>query len=179
MSEVHRFSRLWLTLALLLVSSLILTCKTPDPGAPGGTAPAPAPAPIAPSRSGPSVAPETGPCNSQGKGDENRDRPIVCVDDSAGALSVHPDPVRAHEVMSTDRKTPPVIQWFTRSGRGDLKVEFKDAGCVTDIDCNKNGHCKAKVIPLGGAGEKRCKYDVLLEGHPTLDPDTIIVGCCG
>lgn len=171
MSVVHRLPRLWLPSALLLLSFFLLTCATqpaPDAGASAsGTGPAPS-----------QIAAETGPCGN-GQGDENRDRPIVCVDDSADALTVNPDPVRVHEVMSTDRRTRPVIQWWTRSG-GNLRVEFKDAGCVRNINCNGN-HCRANVEGRleAGATEKRCKYDVIVDGHPTLDPDTIIVGCCG
>jgi hypothetical protein len=173
MSVVHRLPRLWLPSAVLLLSFFLLTCATqpaPDTGASAsGSAPAP-------SRS--QIAPAAGPCGN-GQGDAHRDRPIVCVDDSADALTVNPDPVWVHDVMSTDRRTRPVIHWWTRTG-GSLRIEFKDAGCVRDMNCNGN-HCRANVSgrPEVGAAEKRCKYDVIVDGHPTLDPDTIIVGCCG
>ena len=170
MSAVHRLSRFWLPSVLLLASTFLLTCATRPPDDTGGGTPSPSPS---------RVAPTGGPC-AGGVGDTNRDRPIVCVDDSANELTVNPDQVWVHDVMSSDRRTRPVIQWWTRSG-GNLRIAFKDPGCVGDITCDGRGHCRANVVgrPEAGATEKRCKYDVMVDGHPTLDPDVIIVDCCG
>lgn len=139
------------TLVLLAASALLLTCAPMKNLAPG-------------------------PC-AAGPGVGHPDRPIVCVDDSSPGLSVYPDPVVVHEVMSTDKSTPPVINWFTKSGAGDLHVRFKDERCVRNIRCN-GGHCMATVTQITSGEETRCKYDVLLTGHPTLDPEAVIVRCC-
>ncbi|HYR27210.1 MAG TPA: hypothetical protein VEU30_02020 [Thermoanaerobaculia bacterium] len=121
----------------------------------------------------------TNACAGGSKPARDNDRPIVCVDDSASVLSVSPDPIVLHDVMSTDRSTPGAIQWFTRSGNGDLQIRFRNTECVKSVRCN-DGHCTAvaaKKLPKQ-ADEVRCKYDVLLTGHPTLDPETVLTGCC-
>lgn len=146
---------------LLVAMFLLVTCAAqPDPetGPPGLTGPAG--------------------CRPEGKGRRNADAPVVCVDDSADVLTVHPDPVRLHDV-TRDNAGPGTLQWFTRSGKGKLEIRFRDEGCVKRVNCN-GGHCTAVAAkkmsrPLE---EQRCKYDVILTGHPTLDPETVLTGCC-
>ena len=113
-----------------------------------------------------------------GGGKTDPDRPMVCVDDSSDTLRVYPDPVKFNDVLSTDKTMSPAILWFTKSGRGNLEIRFRDEGCVRDVRCN-GPQCvgaAARLDPL--EPERRCKYDVMLTGHPTLDPETIIVRCC-
>lgn len=171
MSEVFRFLRPRNPFVLLAVMFLSLTCATqPDPGMPdpGGTSIAPPPNP---SRAG-------NPCLGGGKGEKNPDRPIVCVDDTAEVLTVDPDTVWIHDTLSTDRSTPAAIQWFTKTGNGELRVRFKDERCVRNVVCTGT-RCNAVAARKVAKGEEiRCKYDVLLTGHPDLDPETVLVGCC-
>lgn len=122
-------------------------------------------------------------CASTGEGSPNRNTPVVCVAKGADAVTVQPESVHVWNVLSTDRRTPPTLQWITRSGGGNLQITFKDSGCVDTPVCNGKGHCGAKVITgLGataaaGAEIKRCRYTITLDGL-VLDPDTVIVGCC-
>jgi hypothetical protein len=89
-----------------------------------------------------------------------------------------PDPVTFHDVLSSDATMSPSILWFTKSGRGDLQIRFRDEGCVRDIRCN-GSKCVGAAARLDALQDKRvCKYDVMLTGHPTLDPEGIIVRCC-
>jgi hypothetical protein len=164
MSEVFRFLRPRNPFVLLAVMFLSLTCAMQQPD-PESTSPAP------PGLSG-------NPCLG-GTGTKDNDRPIVCVDDSASELQVYPDPVRIHDVMSDNRSTPAAIQWFTKSGKGELEVRFRDSGCVRNVVCTGNRCNAVAARKLGRTGEEvRCKYDVLLSGHPTLDPETVLTGCC-
>lgn len=151
MSEVRILLR-WI---LLLTTALVLTtCASSSNPSPGG---------------GTSLA---NPC-SQGRGDTNRNAPIVCVDDTGGTLSVGPDPITAHSVGQSDRQ-PVVIHWWTRSGGNQLNVEIQE-GCVTDAKCN-GSHCMARTLPV--TEPKQCKYDVWTDKHPKLDPDIVITPCC-
>jgi hypothetical protein len=125
------------------------------------------------------VAPAGGgnPCMS-GNGSSNRQAPIVCVDDSNRTLTVSPDPVRAHHVLESDRKSPVMIHWWTRSGTGALQLEI-EPGCVAKHQCDsRTGHCWAQTLSKSGA---TCKYDVWIEGgnHDRLDPTIVVDACCG
>ena len=115
------------------------------------------------------------PCTA-GEGNANRNAPILCVDDLGGTLSVRPDPIVIHEVHESSRQ-PVMVHWFTRSGRNDLQLEI-EPGCVAELKCNGKGKCSARTLPLQ-TGEARCKYDVWTDRHPRLDPDMIIIRCCG
>ena len=116
-----------------------------------------------------------GPCSTMA-GDANRNAPIVCVDDSSRLLKVSHETIVAHHVAASDKK-PVVVQWFTKSGGGDLQIDIRP-GCVTDLKCDGRGHCKAKTVPVDK--ETRCKYDVWITGdkHDRLDPDVVVVPCC-
>lgn len=109
-------------------------------------------------------------------GTTDRNAPIVCVDDTGSTLTVSPDPIRAHDVGAADR-LPVVIHWHTVSGTNDLRLEI-EPGCVTNTNCDGNGHCMARTTPRGDRTQKRCKYDVWTDKHPRLDPDIIIEPCC-
>ncbi len=111
-----------------------------------------------------------GPC-SRGKGTENRNAPIVCVDDTGATLSVNPDPVKAN---ATGTGAPVVIQWWTRSGGNQLHIEVTP-GCITDVSCD-GAHCKAQTLPV--TAHTQCKYDVWTDKHPKLDPDIVVDPCC-
>jgi hypothetical protein len=116
------------------------------------------------------------PCAS-GRVAENRQAPIVCIDDSARTLVAYPDPVFVHDVMEGDRTTPVTVQWLTKSGRGNVQVEMQ-SGCIEKKECNRAGKCTAKAIK---GANKRCKYDVWIEGdddHDRLDPVVVITTCC-
>lgn len=129
------------------------------------------------SSSNTSVAPGGGPSRanpcSGGRGVENRNAPIVCVDDTGGTLSVHPDPIAAHSVGQSDRQAV-MIHWWTRSGGNALNIEIQP-GCVTDVTCN-GSHCSARTLPA--VERKQCKYDVWTDKHPKLDPDIVVDPCC-
>jgi hypothetical protein len=110
-------------------------------------------------------------------GSNDRNAPIVCVDDTGSTLTVSPDPIRVHDVGAADR-APVVVHWRTVSGANDLHIEM-EPGCVANVQCDANGgHCMARTTPRGDKTEKRCKYDVWTDKHPRLDPDLIIVPCC-
>lgn len=152
--------RIRVALVLLAAALLITTCATMRPMAPAAE---------------PAL---TGPCRDNANGVQNADAPIVCVDDSANDLSVDPDPFIVHETPSGGGGGSPVVQWITRSGNGELKIDFRDEGCVRNIVCN-GGRCTAVAAKLKAGEEKRqCKYNVMLTGHPTLDPEGVIVRCC-
>lgn len=124
-----------------------------------------------------STAPGRGPgiagvCGA-GTGKADRNAPIICVDDSGAALSVHPDPIHVHSVAQSDRQ-PVVIHWWTRTGGNTLNLEIQE-GCVTDLNCN-GGHCSARTLPQ--TERKQCKYDVWTQVHPVLDPDIVVDPCC-
>jgi hypothetical protein len=115
------------------------------------------------------------PCANNGKGSENRNAPIVCVDDTGATLTVSPDPIRIHDVGAADR-APVVIHWHTVSGANDLNIEI-EPGCITEMNCS-GGHCRARTTPRNDKTEKRCKYDIWTDKHPRLDPDLIVIPCC-
>lgn len=151
MSEVRPVPRF---VALVGSAILIAVCATRAPGA----------KPL-----------RVNPCES-GKAKENKQAPIVCVDDSARTLVVSPDPVVMHEVKSSDRKTPVTVQWLTKSGTGDVQIRI-DPGCVDKKACDGKGKCSAETVP----GPKReCKYDVWITGggHDRLDPTVVVDACC-
>jgi hypothetical protein len=117
------------------------------------------------------------PCAGGAVPGENRQAPIVCIDDSGRKLRAYPDPVFVHDVKESDHLTPVEIQWYTTSGIGDVRVEM-ESGCVTEKQCDHNGKCAAKTIK---GANKRCKYDVWIEGdakHDRLDPVVVITTCC-
>jgi hypothetical protein len=115
------------------------------------------------------------PCAS-GTPPMNKQAPIVCIDDSARTLVVSPDPVMMHDVNASDRKSPVPVQWFTKSGTGDVHVRI-DPGCVDKQACDGRGKCAAETVP---GARKTCKYDVWITGgkHDKLDPLVIVGGCC-
>lgn len=112
------------------------------------------------------------PC-AGGTGDTHPGHPIVCIDDRGTALTVNPASIT---VWDEDRSGNPVnVDWYTVSGNGDVKVNWKSSDCTVPDRCTK-GNCKAKT-KKGSAG-KRCQYDIELEGFPMLDPDVVITRCC-
>lgn len=115
------------------------------------------------------------PCRD-GNGSTNRQAPIVCVDDSARKLSVSPEPVRVHDVLESDRRSPVTVHWYTVSGGGDLQLEI-EPGCVSRQQCDGRGHCWAQSVP---GANRECKYDVWINGgnHDRLDPTVVIQPCC-
>lgn len=119
------------------------------------------------------LEPRMNPC-ADGAGRKSLRAPIVCVDDTGPRLTVSPDPV-----VADDRHggRPVVIHWWTRSGRGELRIEGVDA-CLTNVECSGD-HCmaKAKDVPETEAWV-RCKYDVWTNEQNRLDPDIVITECC-
>lgn len=95
---------------------------------------------------------------------------------SARTLVVSPDPVRVHDVDSSDRTKPVSVQWFTKSGTGDVRVRI-DPGCVDKKACDGKGKCAAETVP---GAKKECKYDVWITGggHDKLDPTVVVEACC-
>ena len=132
--------------------------------------------PMQPNPSPPGIAPDRMCADAHGV--QRADAPIVCVDDSSDMLKVSPEPFVLHEKLSTGGNARPAVQWFTTSGSGDLKVAFKDERCVRNMVCH-GSHCTAVAAKLtAGKKEERCKYDVMLTGHPLLDPEGVLTGCC-
>jgi hypothetical protein len=157
--------RIRVSLVLLAATLFIGSCAR----MPQDSTPAPGP-----SANANLAAESTGPCRAV----RNADAPIVCVDDSQSVLRVDHDPFVLHETPSPAATAPPAVQWFTMSGRGELKVVFKDTECVRNVRC-AGSRCTAVASKLDpGEKEQRCKYDVQLTGHPDLDPDGILTGCC-
>lgn len=158
-------NRIRVFLVLLIAALFIAGCARMQPSSPSPAGPSP-------SNAAPSFV--AGGCRAV----KNADAPIVCIDDSATTLRVDPDPFRIHETPSPAGTAPPTVQFFTMSGKGDLRVVFKDNECVRNVTC-AGGRCTAIASKLDpGETEQRCKYDVQLTGHPTLDPDGILIGCC-
>jgi hypothetical protein len=146
MSEVRYMTRL---LSLLVASMLLMTCASSDHQRFAGN-----------------------PC-ADGTGDTHPGHPAICIDDTHPALSVSPASIT---VWDEDRDGKPVnVDWYTVSGNGDVKINWKSNDCAVPDACTK-GNCKAKT-KKGSAG-KRCQYDIELEGFSTLDPDVIITRCC-
>lgn len=104
------------------------------------------------------------------------DAPVVCVDDTGAALRVTPDPIVLRDLDSVGGR-PVAIHWHTVSGANDLRVEI-EPGCLTQLACDRPGHCSAKAVQRPDKTWKRCKYDVWTDKHPRLDPDVIITPCC-
>ena len=156
MSEVRLVPRLLVLLVVALLLAGWAARTTPD-ATPGST------------------ALRTNPCAS-GTPPMNKQAPIVCIDDSARTLVVSPDPVRVHDVNASGRKTPVAVQWFTKSGTGDVQVRI-DSGCVDKKACNGNGKCAAETVP---GAKATCKYDVWITGgkHDKLDPTVVVDPCC-
>jgi hypothetical protein len=138
---------------------------------------------IAGCKSADTISPTRGPdkCASAGNGRQHHDTPLVCVDGSGAALTVHPESIRVWDVDSTSRSTPPKIVWLARNGT-NLQITMKDAGCVDTPRCNGR-QCNANIKNGIGAGHNEgdvlqtCRYTVTLDGR-VLDPDTVIVRCC-
>ena len=154
--SVHR---VLLRFAVLATLAVILSACAPYSVAP----PPPPPPPPAPGN----------PCMTSG-GSDNRNAPIVCVDDTGSTLSVAPDPVIAFDRDSGGQ--PVMIQWWLQSGGTDLDIDIKP-GCVTDKHC-ANGHCWAKTLPRTAPGDVTCKYDVWTTRQPRLDPAIVVTVCC-
>ena len=157
MSEVRMVPRL---LALLVATLLIAGCAATPADNSGASS---------------SMPLRANPCAS-GAPPMNKQAPIVCIDDSSRKLVVSPDPVVVHDVSVSDRKTPVGVQWFTKSGTGDVQVAI-EPGCVDKKSCNGNGKCTAETVP---GAKKRCKYDVWITGgaHDRLDPTVVVDPCC-
>ncbi len=156
MSEVRMVPRL---LALLVATLLIAGCASYSSD----------------SRPMPLVA---NPCAS-GVPPENKQEPIVCVDDTERTLTVSPDPVHVHDGKSEDRSKPVPIQWYTKSGTGDVHVKMGPACQSVKVKgCNGGGKCEAETTPGKLAP---CKYDVWITGgkHDRLDPTVVVDPCCG
>jgi hypothetical protein len=86
--------------------------------------------------------------------------------------------VVVHDVKAEDRSSPVPIQWYTKSGTGDVHVRFAP-GCasVKVKGCNGKGKCEAATVP---GSRTECKYDVWITGgkHDLLDPTVVVDGCC-
>lgn len=161
MSEVRMVPRL---LALLVATLLIAGCAA-TPADNGGAS---------------SSMPLRGsnPCAS-GPPKMDKQAPIVCVDDTQRTLTVFPEPVHVHDGKSEDRSQPVAIEWYTKSGTGDVHVQMGPAcESVKVKGCNGSGKCEAETTPGKMAP---CKYDVWITGgkHDRLDPTVIVDPCCG
>jgi hypothetical protein len=111
---------------------------------------------------------------------DDRQSPVVCIDDAGGKLSFLPEPVVIHNVKHDDPTAPVPITFFALTRSRRLNVVPVDAGCVTTPVCN-GPRCSAESIPTQNT-LKVCKYEVWLDkGTATElheDPIIIITGCC-
>lgn len=162
MSEIRRVPRV---LALLVCGALLAMCAGSGGTSSGGGS------------TNTSIRPGSAanPCSGK-KGNGSPNTPIVCVDDTGDALTVHPDPVIVHDRSRSDNN-PVMIQWMTVSGSDNLNIVM-NPGCTTEMKCNKH-KCTAKTIPFAASetGEHRCKYTIKTD-RLELDPDTVVVKCC-
>jgi hypothetical protein len=149
-------------LALLVATLLIAGCAANNASSTGASS---------------SMPLRANPCAS-GAPPMNKQAPIVCVDDTQRTLAVFPEPIHVHDGKSEDRSKPVPIQWYTKSGTGDVHVQMGPAcESVKVKGCSGGGKCEAETTPGKMAP---CKYDVWITGgkHDRLDPTIIIDPCC-
>jgi hypothetical protein len=147
-------------LIVLATSALVLAgCARPAP------APDPGLRPLA-----------NNPCE-RGHPPASKQAPIVCIDDTNRTLVAHPDRVVVHDVKAEDRSLPVPIQWYTKSGTGDVHVKFAPGCTSVNVKGCGNGKCEAHTVP---GSRSECKYDVWITGgkHDLLDPTVVIDACC-
>lgn len=118
-----------------------------------------------------------GPC-SDVMGSPFKAGPIICVDDTATSLSVTPDTIEVWDSVPNQPNTPVMLQWFTSSGTGDLRIVPSDpAKCpLKDSKAAVPGHYWLQTIP--GQTTEGCKYTVFV-GTRQKDPTIVITPCCG
>jgi hypothetical protein len=166
MSEVRLVPRF---VVLYAAALLIGACAR------SATAPAPTPDPAR----GTGLRPfASNPC-ATGHPAANKQAPIVCIDDSNRTLVADPDRVFVHDVKSDDMRSPVPIQWYTKSGTGDVHVKMAPGCTAVNVKtCNGNGKCEAETTP---GAKTECKYDVWITGgkHDKLDPTVVVDSCCG
>ncbi len=122
-----------------------------------------------------SMMPLGSPCPSGG-GSVSPNFPLICIDEN---LNADPSTIRINARMSDGQGKPtpyPVmIQWWTRSGTGNLGIEFQKKGCVDWLKCDGSGHCWGPTKNV--SAKTSCDYTVNLEGRIN-DPTIIIQPCC-
>lgn len=159
MSVVRLVSRL---LILCVVTLMIGACARP----------------ATPNRGPGSTNLVTNPCATGSATTSTKQEPIVCIDDSARTLVAIPDRIHVHESKKENRSLPVQIQWYTKSGTGDVHVRMEPSCTALLVKtCNGNGKCEAETKP-GVTTE--CKYDVWITGgkHDLLDPEVVVDPCC-
>jgi hypothetical protein len=111
-------------------------------------------------------------CN---RGNASPSRPLICVDERTLRPSPYEAVVFDVEAENGERTNRPVIvQWVSRRG-ANLGIEFREKGCVEDLQCIRGGHCSARVLPT--TTRKTCEYWLNLDGR-VLDPPLVITPCC-
>lgn len=118
-----------------------------------------------------------------GSGSGDKGHPLICVDEN-NLSNPHPATItvwdRERQPNGEPSEHPVTIIWATRSGRGNLGVEFKQKGCLEprSLHCNGHGKCIARTTLLArGAAPVSCEYDLNLNGRK-VDPVVIVQPCC-
>lgn len=114
-----------------------------------------------------------------GSGSGDKSHPLICVSDD---LSAHPDTItvwdREQQPNGQPSSFPVTIIWATKSGGGNLGIEFTDKGCLEpgSLHCNGRGRCVARTTRVE-KGQVSCSYTINLEGRER-DPVVIVQPCC-
>lgn len=116
-------------------------------------------------------------------GSTRPESPIVCIDDTGSALSVHPETVNTWDRDPDGSGNPMVILFRTKSGKRDFKIVQRSGNCIEpELYCPPDiGLCRAKVVKRveGAEAQETCKYDVVMAGFKDLDPTIRVGTCCG
>lgn len=111
---------------------------------------------------------------------DDRQGPVICVDDTGSALTFLPDPAVIHDVKHDDANAAVPIRWFVRTPGRKLEVEMVDPDCVDAPTC-AGPQCMSQSRK-GQKDPKICKYNVWVDRGEAdemyRDPTVIITGCC-
>jgi hypothetical protein len=118
-----------------------------------------------------------------GSGSSDKGHPLICVDEN-DLSNPHPSTItvwdREQQPNGDPSEHPVTIIWATKSGRGNLGVEFRQKGCLepNSLHCNGHGKCIARTTLLRkGDAPVSCEYDLNLNGRK-VDPVVIVQPCC-
>lgn len=114
-----------------------------------------------------------------GSGSTDKAHPLICIDEN---LLPHPETaiVWDREPLRSGQPSnhPVTLIWATKSGGGNLGIEFTDKGCLepNSLQCNGHGKCVARTRRVE-KGQVSCKYTINLEGRER-DPEVVVQPCC-
>lgn len=114
-----------------------------------------------------------------GSGSIDKGHPLICIGDD---LSADPERIivwdRQKQPDGNPSTFPVTLVWATRSGRGNLGIEFRETACIepNTLRCNGHGKCVAQTARVE-KGEVSCKYKITLDGKER-DPEVVVQPCC-